>query len=335
MANDDDKYQLPEEESEYQFTDDQINYDMEGEPEAEKTPVEAPPKERPIADLTKYKRPLIAVAVFFVLIFVVYRMLGPQTPPPTDFAQNGTARPTTTTPPNTPKSLVPNVEQAPGAPKKEEAATASAPPAFAPSPPTTTAQATTEPLVPFQPRETTAPPPTSAPAAQTPLVPAQAAAPINPPPPTNPDLLAKVELLEEQNTKLQAQYMQKIADYEALNTSTQEKIQALNMKLARIEISLNKMSQVMLESRPMVAKPIISPVPPPPKVIMPRLVYVVQAIIPGRAWLKSETGETVTVAEGDSLKGYGRISKIDPYDGIVEIDTGSKVITLSYGLSGD
>jgi hypothetical protein len=60
--------------------------------------------------------------------------------------------------------------------------------------------------------------------------------------------------------------------------------------------------------------------------------YSVQAIIPGRAWLKSDSGDTVTVAEGDMLRGYGRVTKIDPYDGIVNIDTGGKVVTLSYGM---
>lgn len=71
----------------------------------------------------------------------------------------------------------------------------------------------------------------------------------------------------------------------------------------------------------------------PMKVMEPKVIYTVQAIIPGRAWLKSETGETVTVAEGDVLKNYGRVTKIDPYDGVVDIDTGNKMITLSYGTN--
>ena len=50
--------------------------------------------------------------------------------------------------------------------------------------------------------------------------------------------------------------------------------------------------------------------------------------------VESESGETVTVAEGDALKGYGRIAKIDPYDGVVMIDTGTRTISLSYGVNG-
>jgi hypothetical protein len=41
----------------------------------------------------------------------------------------------------------------------------------------------------------------------------------------------------------------------------------------------------------------------------------------------------VTVAEGDILKNYGKIIKIDPYDGVVQIDAGGKIVTLSYGAT--
>ena len=62
-----------------------------------------------------------------------------------------------------------------------------------------------------------------------------------------------------------------------------------------------------------------------------KVAFSVQAIIPGRAWLRSDNGEALTVAEGDTIKGFGRVTKIDPYDGIVEVNTGNKVVSLSYG----
>lgn len=49
---------------------------------------------------------------------------------------------------------------------------------------------------------------------------------------------------------------------------------------------------------------------------------VVHAIIPGRAWLKTMDGKTITVAEGDSLKEYGRVLKIDAANGIVVTASG-------------
>src|SRR5262249_24325238 len=35
--------------------------------------------------------------------------------------------------------------------------------------------------------------------------------------------------------------------------------------------------------------------------------YVVHAVIPGRAWLKSPRGQIITVAEGDTVGNYGKI----------------------------
>ncbi len=48
----------------------------------------------------------------------------------------------------------------------------------------------------------------------------------------------------------------------------------------------------------------------PPKIV-------VQATIPGRAWLRSETGELLTVIPGDDIPGYGRVISIDAATGTV------------------
>ena len=71
--------------------------------------------------------------------------------------------------------------------------------------------------------------------------------------------------------------------------------------------------------------------PQPAAATEPKIAYTVQAIIPGRAWLRSDAGDTVTVTEGDVIKDVGRITKIDPYDGIVQVNTGTKVVSLTYG----
>jgi intracellular multiplication protein IcmG len=48
---------------------------------------------------------------------------------------------------------------------------------------------------------------------------------------------------------------------------------------------------------------------------------VVQAAIPGRAWLLSQTGELLTVARGDDVPGYGRVMNIDPIVGTVTMSS--------------
>jgi uncharacterized coiled-coil protein SlyX len=48
----------------------------------------------------------------------------------------------------------------------------------------------------------------------------------------------------------------------------------------------------------------------------------VHAIIPGRAWLKSKDGSTITVTEGDSLDRYGKVLVIDASNGVVITSSG-------------
>lgn len=50
--------------------------------------------------------------------------------------------------------------------------------------------------------------------------------------------------------------------------------------------------------------------------------YVVHAVIPGRAWLKSSSGQIITVTEGDLLGDYGKVAFIDPNSNIVRTSSG-------------
>jgi outer membrane murein-binding lipoprotein Lpp len=50
---------------------------------------------------------------------------------------------------------------------------------------------------------------------------------------------------------------------------------------------------------------------------------VVHAIIPGRAWLKTKDGSTITVTEGDNLEHYGKILVIDAPNGVVITSSGA------------
>ncbi len=51
--------------------------------------------------------------------------------------------------------------------------------------------------------------------------------------------------------------------------------------------------------------------------------YVVHAIIPGRAWLKSSSGQIVTVTEGDTVGNFGKIAVIDTDNGTVLTSSGT------------
>lgn len=60
--------------------------------------------------------------------------------------------------------------------------------------------------------------------------------------------------------------------------------------------------------------------------------YYVEAVIPGRAWLRGIDGSAITVSVGDTISGYGRINSIDSYSGVVVTSLGG---SLKYGTSGN
>jgi len=58
--------------------------------------------------------------------------------------------------------------------------------------------------------------------------------------------------------------------------------------------------------------------------------YFVQAVIPGRAWLRGADGSAITIIRGDKVPGYGSVVAIDPYSGTVTMSSGIK---LSYAIN--
>ena len=64
----------------------------------------------------------------------------------------------------------------------------------------------------------------------------------------------------------------------------------------------------------------------------PRPIYYVKALVPGRAWLVSQNGQTITVSLGNNLPGYGTIDVIDPTQGTLVTSSGA-IIGYSSGDS--
>jgi intracellular multiplication protein IcmG len=60
----------------------------------------------------------------------------------------------------------------------------------------------------------------------------------------------------------------------------------------------------------------------------PRAVYAIQAVIPGRAWLMSDQGSSLTVSRGSSVPGYGTVRVINAKVGRVFTSSG-RVIRFS------
>lgn len=355
------------EEGEYHFSDDQSGYEVEPESDAEaeaEAPVaKAPPKPAGAGSdlmdkLKQYRRVIIGVVVFFVLVFVIYKMVVPSAPSSNEFtnvaANQPKAKPAQPTaaapqPPNpiqppTPvqqtqaaETPAPPVVQAPPNVPIEQPNPMTAPPAAAPPQPSV--QPVAMPPQPAPMPQTIPQPPPSTPApmpTSMPTPPPTQPMPSSMPPgmPSGPGA-PSAENIDQARviTIIEATYGQKLAEYEAQNAALQARVKEMNKRMGNMESTLNQLARLLMSKQmppSMSETTFVSTKPMEPKVA-----YTVQAIIPGRAWLKSDSGETVTVAEGDILKGYGRITKIDPYDGVVEIDTGTKTIALSYGAGGD
>ena len=64
------------------------------------------------------------------------------------------------------------------------------------------------------------------------------------------------------------------------------------------------------------------PAAPSPTLVGSAATMSVHAIIPGRAWLKSKDGSTLTVTEGDTLDRYGKVLVIDASNGVVITSSG-------------
>ncbi len=58
-----------------------------------------------------------------------------------------------------------------------------------------------------------------------------------------------------------------------------------------------------------------------PKKVVPKTVYHIQAMMPGRAWLISSDGFTINVTTGSSIPGYGVVRGIYPTRGVVTTST--------------
>lgn len=351
-----------EEEGEYHFSDEEISYDVDdgaGGAEPSGAPaVEQPSASAPSSDsgalnsMPKSKRMVLSLGAFLALIFVVYKVISPSG---TTQEVDDTFRP-------------PPVAEAPSSAATMQAQGLSDNSVAQPTrqamqqPANTQASQYTQPVQLSQPQ----------PAAS--VMPVQQGMPANYPGqqnysrqdyqqqygavqgaaspqqqydiPGSEKLADQVAQMAAQNQKLmnqlEVQYAQKVQDYQHQNANLQNQVQTLNAKVATMEGRMSEMLDAFKKKQEQKATPNSGEFGyqqqnknmPHPPATGPKVNYDVQAIIPGRAWLKSNTGDTVTVAVGDTLDGLGKVTKIDPYDGVVQVNTGSQVVSLTYGMGG-
>lgn len=139
----------------------------------------------------------------------------------------------------------------------------------------------------------------------------------------------RLSALEEQNTNFQSgieKLNSQVTDLQTAVANINSQITALNQgiqniadKLAEQEAKEAALHAVKIHKRKL-------------HVIRIRPIYFVRAIIPGRAWLSTFHGGTVTVRLGDNLPGYGVVEAIDPVQGTITTSVGA-IIGYSPGES--
>jgi intracellular multiplication protein IcmG len=159
-------------------------------------------------------------------------------------------------------------------------------------------------------------------------------APIQTSPPPPPVVSSSQKILEDkiQTIELNQQNVRN----EVSNVGNQvsgmtSSISELNTQISKLNQLIETLSAKVTEQ----AETIEALKPKPKKVVRPNTrahykptIFYLQAIIPGRAWLISTTGATLTVREGSSVPGYGTIKLIDAQQGRVLTNSG-KVIQFS------
>lgn len=115
-------------------------------------------------------------------------------------------------------------------------------------------------------------------------------------------LNGQLNSLNANNQMLQQQLVQLVSKLQGMQQSMEEAIAAAKAK-PQISKAVRSSEHVY---RPEV----------------PKIHYYVQAIIPGRAWLVSSQGKTLTLRVGSPLSGYGVVRAIDAQQGRVLMSTG-------------
>ncbi|MGL5741186.1 MAG: type IVB secretion system protein IcmG/DotF [Legionella sp.] len=150
--------------------------------------------------------------------------------------------------------------------------------------------------------------------------------------------------VQENNSALQ----QKVSSIEATQQSVQTEVSSMNQQVGNVNNNVNslatqitKLTQMIGDLTSQVARQsqeinvLMERTKPKPinRIVRhqqagQQIIYYINAVIPGRAWLIGTNGSTLTVREGTKIAGYGVVKLIDSMDGLVLTSSG-RVIRFS------
>jgi len=139
-----------------------------------------------------------------------------------------------------------------------------------------------------------------------------------PPPSNDNDMLGSLNSLRAHTSRTESQIKDlqgQVADMQSSLNQSQEANQALQKSVADLTSQMQGLSTELnnaLEKLKPAAK-------------TPRIVFHLRAVIPDRAWIIANTGETESVTVGDHIKQYGTVRSIDAQSGLIETSSGRKI----------
>ncbi len=143
---------------------------------------------------------------------------------------------------------------------------------------------------------------------------------------TDNDLKQKVSTIEQTQQTVRAEVNSVGEQVGTVNNNINNlntQIANLNHVIENLTKQVAKQSEeiniLMKRSQPKVVHKIQT------KIRLPRTIYYIQAVIPGRAWLIGTNGSTLTVREGTKIAGYGIVKLIDSLQGRVLTSSGQVI----------
>jgi len=140
---------------------------------------------------------------------------------------------------------------------------------------------------------------------------------------TNQEVESKLAALESASQSNKNDLAQITTNVGAVNRSiltVNEKLTELNATLERLsnEVSfqraqLDQMKKKVVKRKTGMHKS------------QPQVQYYLQAVVPGRAWIMGTGGKPITVREGSTIPGHGRVKSIDPHQGTVTTTDGATI----------
>lgn len=132
---------------------------------------------------------------------------------------------------------------------------------------------------------------------------------------------ANVSGLNEQVSQLNAQINVLVQSNQALQQQMQDLANKMQMEQQSIQeiIAASKSQSVISHKKHHYAVPHV-------RYNTRKIVYFVQAVVPGRAWLVSEQGNTMSVRIGSKVPSYGVVKSIDALQGRIMTSSGRVIV---------